>query len=276
MDVPHKKPKSRKRPPPYCNFCKKKFKDNISFAKHSLKHSLDNVFRCFLCHITARMTADQIETHIRIHENKPKYMCEFCNAKIYSDYAAIQHERWHLGKKGASSSTCFNCGESFLFLCSLEMHKKKCNPSPECSVKVSKHLPIPLQLIEPIPCNICESTFDDHYNYALHIVDHHKDGEFKCYMCGMESKMALLEIQQHIKNHLDGPMHKCPVCKLGFARRTDAVEHVNFHEWVRPLMCTICDVSFMFTRCLFSHRKNCHKLKGKWFRSCSACDAKKS
>ncbi|XP_056631473.1 zinc finger protein 271-like [Diorhabda sublineata] len=267
--------------PPYCNVCEKDFKSSIKYAKHSIKHSLDGIFSCHICHITAKMTLDQIETHIRIHENKPKYTCQYCQAKLFSKYSAIEHEICHSGIKGSSTVFCELCSKGFMFLCSLQAHVKKSHP--DCVLKINKtinkketlpeeHLPVPIFPSSSIFCYICKNTYKDNINYALHSVQHNENRKFNCYLCALQSKMSDSEIVDHIKMHLNATVHRCSVCDKGFSRKIDAVEHVYFHKSYKPYECKLCNTNFMFSRCLLSHRKNHHNLTNKWVRGCTACD----
>ncbi|XP_050516846.1 zinc finger protein 600-like [Diabrotica virgifera virgifera] len=280
-----KHPVSRKQPP-FCNVCEKDFGCSIKYAKHSLKHSLDGIFRCFICHVNAKMTLDQIETHIRIHQNIPKYTCSFCDARLYSKYSAIKHESCHSGIRDSSTVFCDLCSKGFMFLCSLQAHHKEAHP--EISMKVYRkepkktsiptsispkdHLPIPIYPNETITCFICKERFEDNIKYALHTVRHSEKGYFNCYLCALQCKMSHQEIIDHIKMHLNSTIRQCPVCRRGFTRKTDAEDHINYHNNKKPFECKDCSNKFMFNRCLLSHRRNHHNLSSKWLRGCTACD----
>ncbi|CAG9816299.1 unnamed protein product [Phaedon cochleariae] len=246
---------------PFCNRCQTYYADPILHALHTLKHS-NGLFDCPTCPLLAKMTEEQVETHVRIHEENPKHTCPKCGLKLYSDSTAIKHEKSHFGMR--KPLPCGLCEATFLFPCTLSAHettehgdvieefRKETKAKQEEDIRkksvVKEHLPYANKPLGPVLCQYCNETFRSNIQYGYHLTKFHSlDEKFKCFLCKSPVRMDEARMENHLRRHEFAQTFKCSVCGEGFCQRQDAEDHERFHE-EKGVECNLCDSEFLFSR----------------------------
>ncbi|XP_057661569.1 zinc finger protein 415-like isoform X18 [Diorhabda carinulata] len=123
------------------------------------------------------------------------------------------------------------------------------------SKAVDKVQPPPLD--EPVHCDICDVTYKNNVEFALHTDKHNEDGKFACHLCEFKNS-SKYHIEMHIRAHEGTTKYKCEVCDKAFTVSTHAIEHKYYHTGEKPFECDICGKHFMFSWFLTSHRRTQH------------------
>ncbi|KAF7286023.1 hypothetical protein GWI33_008326 [Rhynchophorus ferrugineus] len=117
--------------------------------------------------------------------------------------------------------------------------------------------PPPVELEEPMECEVCNKTYNNNVAFVLHSVDHHQDNKYYCYLCGYKTMSKYL-IEKHIRTHEGTADYICEICNKTFTISTHAKEHKYFHSGKKPFPCNICGNKFMFSWLLRSHKRLRH------------------
>ncbi|XP_049819978.1 zinc finger protein ZFP2 isoform X10 [Aethina tumida] len=117
--------------------------------------------------------------------------------------------------------------------------------------------PEPVELDEPIHCDICTETYKNNVAFALHSINHSEDGKYSCHLCDYRNT-SKYHIEMHVRAHEGTTKYKCEVCGKAFTVSTHAIEHKFFHTGEKPFQCEICGKHFMFSWFLTSHRRTQH------------------
>lgn len=115
----------------------------------------------------------------------------------------------------------------------------------------------PVDLDEPIECDVCNLTFKNNVAFALHSIDHSKDKKYYCHLCDFKNT-SKYHIEMHMRAHEGTTKYKCETCGKAFTISTHAIEHKYFHTGEKPFQCEICGKHFMFSWFLTSHRRTQH------------------
>ncbi|XP_066254694.1 zinc finger protein 271-like isoform X8 [Euwallacea similis] len=117
--------------------------------------------------------------------------------------------------------------------------------------------PPPIELDEPIECDVCNETYKNNVAFALHSIEHSKDRRFSCHLCDFKNT-SKYHIEMHVRAHEGTTKYKCEICNKAFTVSTNAHEHKYFHTGEKPFRCEICGKHFMYSRFLASHRRTQH------------------
>lgn len=139
--------------------------------------------------------------------------------------------------------------------CLLKKDKKKKGKNLK-EKPLEKHPP-PIELDEPIECDVCNLTFRNNVCFALHSIDHAKDNKYYCHLCDFKNN-SKYHIEMHVRAHEGTTRYKCEICGKAFTISTHAIEHKYFHTGEKPFQCEICGKHFMFSWFLTSHRRTQH------------------
>ncbi|CAH1119814.1 unnamed protein product [Phaedon cochleariae] len=241
--------------PIVCEKCKATFHNNVDYAIHSMIHSEDGVFQCFLCDSAKKRDLHDIEKHIRLHEGTyvpaatdPKvYQCEICGNKFKKYTTLYGHIKCHDTKR--RTYDCTLCDKK-LFI-DPSMIEEEHNNDVECQ----EVLPATVSRW----CEICETKFFNDVKYALHTLTHSKNGIFKCFLCPVEEKMTDDRVEQHIRRHLNQTVAKCYFCpETKFYSMKHYTEHRNVHTGIKPFGCSYCELAFVFSVSLKTHMEIQH------------------
>lgn len=124
-------------------------------------------------------------------------------------------------------------------------------------VKLRRNHPPPVELDDPIECEICNQTYKNNVAFALHTIRHSEDGKYSCHLCNYKNT-SKYHVEMHVRAHEGTTKYKCEVCAKAFTVSTHAVEHKYFHTGEKPFQCEICGKHFMFSRFLAAHRRSQH------------------
>ncbi|XP_057661568.1 zinc finger protein ZFP2-like isoform X17 [Diorhabda carinulata] len=117
--------------------------------------------------------------------------------------------------------------------------------------------PPPVELDEPIQCDLCSDTYKNNVAFSLHSIQHSDDGKYSCHICNYKNA-SKYHIEMHVRAHEGTTSYKCEICNKAFTVSTHALEHKYFHSGEKPFQCEICGKHFMFSRFLASHRRTQH------------------
>ncbi|XP_056631469.1 zinc finger protein ZFP2-like [Diorhabda sublineata] len=135
----------------------------------------------------------------------------------------------------------------------LEKSRRK-NQNPK---KIVLHHPPPMELPEPIQCEICNASYNNNVDFAFHSLSHSDDGKYTCHLCNYRNS-SKYHMEMHVRAHEGTTKYKCEICDKAFTISTHALEHKNFHTGEKPFQCEICGKHFMFSWHLASHRRTSH------------------
>ncbi|XP_066254717.1 zinc finger protein with KRAB and SCAN domains 7-like isoform X28 [Euwallacea similis] len=140
----------------------------------------------------------------------------------------------------------------------LKVRSKKGNKPRVKSEKkrIRKHPP-PIELDEPIECEMCNSTYRNNVAFALHTIRHSEENKYSCHLCPYKN-ISKYHIEMHVRAHEGTTKFKCEICQKAFTVSTHAVEHKYYHTGEKPFQCEICGKHFMFSRFLAAHRRSQH------------------
>ncbi|KAH1003731.1 hypothetical protein HUJ04_003601 [Dendroctonus ponderosae] len=130
-------------------------------------------------------------------------------------------------------------------------------PTRKRKEKPAEKPPAPVDLDEPIECDVCNLTFKNNVAFALHSIDHSKDKKYYCHLCDFKNT-SKYHIEMHVRAHEGTTKYKCETCGKAFTISTHAIEHKYFHTGEKPFQCEICGKHFMFSWFLTSHRRTQH------------------
>lgn len=124
-------------------------------------------------------------------------------------------------------------------------------------VKLAAKQPPPIDLDEPIECDVCNETFKNNVAFALHSNVHSQDNKYYCHLCDFKNS-SKYHIEMHVRAHEGTTKYKCEICGKAFTISTHALEHKYYHTGEKPFQCEICGKHFMFSWFLTSHRRTQH------------------
>ncbi|KAF2879545.1 hypothetical protein ILUMI_26629 [Ignelater luminosus] len=152
------KPKSNEKV--HCDLCDTTFKNNISFALHSLKHSTNGRYTCHMCPYTSA-SKYHFEMHVRAHEGSTKYKCEICNKAFTVSTHAAEHKYFHTGEKPFQ---CEICGKHFMFSWFLTSHRRTQHWEIMTGMPLVKY-----------DCTICNKHYTSSTGLKRHKLSQHND-----------------------------------------------------------------------------------------------------
>ncbi|CAG9763097.1 unnamed protein product [Ceutorhynchus assimilis] len=138
--------------------------------------------------------------------------------------------------------------------------RKKGSKTKQQTKKIKKERsshPPPIELDEPIECDLCQQTYKNNVAFALHSIQHSEDRRYSCHLCDFKNT-SKYHIEMHIRAHEGTTKYKCEICDKAFTVSTNAIEHKYFHTGEKPFQCEICGKHFMYSRFLASHRRSQH------------------
>ncbi|KAJ8981523.1 hypothetical protein NQ317_006683 [Molorchus minor] len=215
--------------PIQCDICSDTYRNNVAFSLHSISHSDDGKYSCHICNYR-NASKYHIEMHIRAHE----VLVQGLTKKSKSG------RKKGLPKKDGDSSK-----------------KGKSRRKSDSPKKIIQNHPPPIQLDEPIQCDICSASYTNNVDFALHSLSHSEDGKYTCHLCNYRNG-SKYHLEMHVRAHEGTTKYKCDICSKAFTISTHAAEHKNFHTGEKPFQCEICGKHFMFSWHLASHRRTSH------------------
>ena len=237
----------------------------------------DDTIEMFQCPICNKEYHKQYENvHMKSHSDEPKYDCQICNRKFYTEQNLEMHVKVHSnGKK----YKCSYCKKGFLNFESLKEHvKSTCQSRPyECQYCgrrfMRPHEKVKHERIhtgeKPHVCGICGKAFRVSYCLTLHMRTHSGTRPYKCNHCGKRFK-AHSVYNHHLLTHSTIRNYKCPYCPKAFKTGVQLAGHKNSH--LKPFTCTECNRPFASLYAVRAHMDT-HKRENNLKYSCWMCGA---
>ncbi|KAJ8943820.1 hypothetical protein NQ318_020892 [Aromia moschata] len=163
---------------------------------------------------------------------------------------ALQNTYPDVGGESAPRENILDC------LPKKSIKRKSEKPTPRIGVEKNSQQ-APIELDEPIHCEVCNETYKNNVAFALHSAKHSEDGKYTCHLCDYRNA-SKYHIEMHIRAHEGTTKYKCEICGKAFTVSTHAIEHKYFHTGEKPFQCEICGKHFMFSWFLTSHRRTQH------------------
>nr|XP_023019535.1 zinc finger protein 37-like isoform X3 [Leptinotarsa decemlineata] len=186
---------------------------------------------------------DGVEAPVIKHEDNKTMMKESTKSQL----------KPKKGRKGTVKNASKDKTDS-LFKSKKERKSRRKSDSPK---KIVLTHPPPIELEEPIQCEVCSASYTNNVDFAFHSLSHSDDGKYSCHMCNYRNG-SKYHVEMHVRTHEGTTKHKCEICNKAFTISTHAIEHKNFHTGEKPFQCEICGKHFMFSWHLSSHRRTSH------------------
>lgn len=249
----------------YCSCC--------FFESSKLQHHVNDEHR------DVKVTKDirRLLTSCRIKLDVSDIACKLCPKKLQSlegflahisevhDFAFNKEITKHIFtfKLNDRLMSCYDCDATFRFFGSLMKHVHRfhkriflCEICGEGFIgkrDVESHIQNK-HVINPIPCNKCDNTFQSASSLRHHNDLVHKD-TFKCPKCPEILKSKFIK-RQHLAKVHDVKRHrfKCDQCPQVFTRNSTLVHHRSrFHLKEKTVTCNICGFKVFNNQLLKRH-----------------------
>ncbi|CAH1788148.1 unnamed protein product, partial [Owenia fusiformis] len=254
-----------------CEVCGKIFFTNATrFQYHvDLCKTGCGSFNCEKCDF--KTTVKSIfEGHLACHEGNG-HECEVCKKQFPVRHMLKQHERTHLGDKGAH--VCDHCGQKYKIRSSLLVHVKRahsdmttgelymcqeCNFHSKLKADVARHFRFVHD--KPYKCDKCDfqtasqNVFQEHEEY------HKGLRPFTCEFCNYAGRSSLT-LRDHV--HAVHTLQKdivCPIenCGQTFKKQVYLRRHMTKHTGEKPFRCDVCKMAFRSHATMYRHRARVH------------------
>ncbi|XP_069499062.1 uncharacterized protein [Ambystoma mexicanum] len=164
-------------------------------------------------------------------------------------------------QKAQMSSTCAECGETFVDRASFLMHQS-CHSIPHQSTyckktlfwhsRLMRHLKIQMKR-KVIGCSLCGKFFTKRSSLVIHKRSHMGRKHYKCTVCDKSFTQGL-HLWKHQKSHTAKEPPKCAECGKHFTRMSDLRNHQMTHSSEKPHECTECGKYFISMSDLGNHQ----------------------
>ncbi|XP_069499060.1 uncharacterized protein [Ambystoma mexicanum] len=164
-------------------------------------------------------------------------------------------------QKAQMSSTCTECGETFVDRASFLMHQS-CHSIPHQSTyckktlfwhtRLVRHLKIQMKR-KVIGCSLCGKFFTKRSSLVIHKRFHMGRKHYKCTECDKSFTQGL-HLWKHQKSHTAKEPPKCADCGKHFTRMSDLRNHQMTHSSEKPHECKECGKHFTRNASLTRHQ----------------------
>ncbi|XP_069499057.1 zinc finger protein 184-like [Ambystoma mexicanum] len=164
-------------------------------------------------------------------------------------------------QKAQMSSTCAECGETFVDRASFLMHQS-CHSIPHQSTyckktlfwhsRLVRHLKIQMKR-KVIGCSLCGKFFTKRSSLVIHKRSHMGRKHYKCTECDKSFTQGL-HLWKHQKSHTAKEPPKCADCGKHFTRMSDLRNHQMTHSSEKPHECKECGKHFTRNASLTRHQ----------------------
>ncbi|CAL8131567.1 unnamed protein product [Orchesella dallaii] len=243
-----------------CPHCDKKFKQNASLYYHLKQFHLGGAAAmkkvcCSVCN--TMVTANGLRRHIQSkHTGERPFQCDICKLKFARQDQLKCHSRVHSDK---TYYNCSECGETFKFLATLNLHIEQAHTSEENRRKFH--------------CTHCKESFVSKNKLETHKSQAHgiqRSMNFECLFCGKKMHSST-SLENHYRMHLREKPFICKICGSSFDQRSNFNSHMNIHDesYQKPLGCDRCPRRFVDKGQLAVHLKIHDDIKDIF---CELCD----
>lgn len=167
----------RKKPQLACSHCNKTFATESNYKRHlnSLQNNEKKRYHCNNCGKFFRKLRELESHHDSEHRDDKVFRCGVCQAEFCWHENLLKHKQVH----DVDPHVCDACGQKFIDLTSLLVHKRTCSTSSKTeiqkkSVVVKKEVDTRCQIDggKPFTCHICGRGFKFDFSYRTHLDGH--------------------------------------------------------------------------------------------------------
>lgn len=197
-----------------CMKCKYKFDSLAELKQHVFQKNscTTSQLTCKLCNKTFE-TRKRLNAHAKVHEEKPKYICDQCG-KMYTNQFNLENHK--SSQHGEYLDECENvykcriCNEKFTNRTDLYAHMKTHikDKNTECL------------------CDTCGKCFNNPHNLRSHQKVHLDIRPFACELCPKRFRTRLL-LRQHGHVHTGIKEFQCVHCLQSFAKQDSLRSHLK-------------------------------------------------
>ncbi|KAJ8922316.1 hypothetical protein NQ315_004259 [Exocentrus adspersus] len=235
-----------------CHLCNYKKKKKLSILQHIKGHDL---FKCLLCKKIFKRRLCALK-HSKTHASKKLFKCEICGKELSNNKNLKYHRQMvHFAGKPVIYHECTVCHKKYKSIGTCIRSSKRKQALKQLREKLRKVDPI--QLKEPLKCQVCFELYTNNVDFALHATNHSKGGGYPCHLCDYKAR-STVTLEKHVRAHENSNIYKCDVCHKVFKVSTRALEHMNVHTGAKPFQCEICGKHFVYSRVLSDHRRISH------------------
>ncbi|KAG5896104.1 hypothetical protein JTB14_006893 [Gonioctena quinquepunctata] len=252
-----------------CQYCEKAFSWSSNKRTHEMTHTGRKPHRCDTCR-RSFSELQHLKDHKLTHTGEKPYKYVISQDLIFN----LQKSRTTNGKYTIClKHSAFRSLKLELKDVKVEnLENEEVKPRKPKNTKIRKQEnkkkkikrkkadiqhPPPIDLDEPIQCDVCSDTYRNNVAFSLHSISHSDDGKYSCHICNYRNA-SKYHIEMHVRAHEGTTSYKCEICSKAFTVSTHALEHKYFHSGEKPFQCEICGKHFMFSRFLASHRRTQH------------------
>lgn len=237
-----------------------------SMQRSTLRRHLDghSALKSFICQHCGKQYAQEsgLVRHVRaIHEGVRRYKCPICPLVFETHLKLREHQTQHPDPRPFQ---CDACGRTFLSQKHLYHHRKyhhtdrglrvSCDQCfrvfSSTSVMRRHHKVVHLGLKE-FQCDVCSAKVSTKQYLKEHLRTHSDERPEICAVCGKTFQMRG-NLRQHMKTHRERTQ-VCDVCGRRFARRCQLLIHMGSHRGFTPLVCQMCEKTFLLKTDLAKH-----------------------
>lgn len=137
----------------------------------------------------------------------------------------------------AENYECINCGDEFVAISDLDIHKSSCSKGSE-----------------KFSCEICKKHFSCKSYLTQHIKQTHIEVEAECTECGLKFK-SHNSLYRHKRAKHTITHCACQHCDLKFTNKDKYLYHLKTHDRNRQFCCKYCDKTFLQKHHLENHER---------------------
>lgn len=187
-----------------CMKCKNKFDSLAELKEHVFEKNACTTLQltCKICDKTFD-NRKRLLQHGKIHEEKPKYICDKCGILYTNQYNLENHKSSQHGEYLSENQNIYKCR-----LCS-----EKYTNRTDLYVHMKMHSKEKQQLL----CDTCGKCFTNSYSLKSHQKVHLDIRPFSCTLCPKRFRSRLL-LKQHMHVHTGIKEFQCNHCLQSFAK----------------------------------------------------------
>lgn len=223
-----------------CKICKLESKDKDLMDAHVLTH--EEKFICQVCNATV-YSAYKYSVHLHKHDRQAGYKCPLCQFQTPRASGIFVHiNRIHLGR---FAYMCKHCGKGFN---DVVMHKEHEN----------SHFGS-----QTVSCIVCKKEFAFTRYLVFHQIHYHTVStvdpklQNQCTIC-QRSFVTKRFLNNHMKTHQkadNAHSHLCEWCGKSFKDKYSLNGHIMSHTGNKPHKCSYCDKAFARKGFLILHER---------------------
>ncbi|XP_072023968.1 uncharacterized protein [Amphiura filiformis] len=239
-----------------CRFCEALFTNEDQLLQHEKFHSTQRPYTCTICGQSFKIRG-HLARHEVIHQRNEKHSCDFCNATFAKTSQLKVHRVIHLTGKEDEDDSFDSELPTQIPSRIIYPKQKKVNPLKivlgqkllKPKFEEEDEIELPPEEEEEDDMNVDGSdgiqSINIDYIQKKAIEQRSALGEGKvCNFCDKRCASAR-DLMEHERKHTGEKPHKCPICSMKTARKSDLTKHMRtMHPTVHFMRCTVCDALF--------------------------------